>query len=79
MEGADINLSPGTDGIDETLPIREARLRELELTNEALRDLITTTIHDVRNPLTIIIGFSSLLRTEHDISQTQRREFAEFI
>lgn len=72
-------MSPGTDGLDETLPIREARLRELELTNEALRDLITTTIHDVQNPLTVIIGFSSILRAGHDFSQAQRTEFAEFI
>jgi len=53
--------------------------QDLAAANGTLRDIIATTSHDVRNPLTVIIGFAQLLGEERDVSSTERREFAELI
>jgi signal transduction histidine kinase len=35
--------------------------------------------HDLRTPLTIVAGFAELLGSDRDISDTDRREYAERI
>jgi len=63
--------------------IAEVSLRylaeDLAAANGTLRDIIATTSHDVRNPLSVILGFARILREDPDVSSTERREFAEFI
>lgn len=63
--------------------VAEVRLRffakDLASTNGALRDMIATTSHDLRNPLSIIMGFAGFLRSDDDISPEERREFGDFI
>lgn len=63
--------------------IAEVRLRllaqELEIANETLRDMIATTTHDIRSPLTVIAGFAGLLRAEGELSAEDTREFADLI
>jgi signal transduction histidine kinase len=72
-------LSDLTDSV-----VSEVQLRllahELAETNQALRDFIATASHDMRTPLTSILGFSQLLRdSEHRFSPEQRREFVTVI
>ena len=63
--------------------IAEVRLRflaqDLEIANETLRDMIATTTHDIRNPLSVIVGFAGLLRTEGGLSAEDTQEFADLI
>lgn len=63
--------------------VAEVRLRflakDLAATNGALRDMIAMTSHDVRNPLSVILGFAGLLGSDDDLSPRDRQEFAGFI
>lgn len=52
---------------------------DLGATNEALRDLIATTSHDIRSALSVIVGFAALLRRDNDISPEEGKEFADLI
>ena len=44
-----------------------------ELSPEALRRLR----HDLRTPLTVVIGFAELMSAERPLSEEQRRDYAE--
>lgn len=61
----------------------EVRLRflanDLEEANNALRSVIATASHDVRNALAVVKGFAGLLAAEDDISDNERKEFANEI
>jgi K+-sensing histidine kinase KdpD len=72
-------LSDLTDSV-----VSEMRLRlladELGEANQALRDFIATASHDMRTPLTSILGFAQLLRESEDrFSPQQRKEFITLI
>lgn len=55
-------------------------LQELTAVNESLRDFVAVAAHDLRAPLTGVLGFTSLLRERWDrLDDDQRREFIDGI
>ena len=57
-----------------------AALQELKALNQTMRDFVAVASHDLRTPLTSIVGFSSLLDQRWERLQPQeRREFLSAI
>lgn len=50
----------------------EKRTQELLIANESLENFCHTVAHDLRGPLTPILGFADLLLSDHDISLASR-------
>jgi signal transduction histidine kinase len=57
-----------------------AATTELQEANQAIRDFVAVASHDLRGPLTAIIGAATLMRRRwDDLSETQRGEFLGMI
>lgn len=61
----------------------EVRLRfiaqDLADTGDALRKMVATASHDIRNPLAVIKGYAGLLADEDNLTDAERKEFASHI
>jgi Osmosensitive K+ channel histidine kinase len=58
----------------------EARTAELQVANKAIRGFIAVAAHDLRTPLTSIVGFSELLTESWDtVSEEDRKKFVASI
>jgi len=54
----------------------EGANEELQSLNQSLRDFVAVASHDLRAPLTTILGFSSMMSSRwEDIDEKRRREF----
>src|SRR5688572_14038846 len=53
---------------------------ELQAVNQAMRDFVAIASHDLRGPLTSIIGYAELLALQWEaLTEEQRREFVAVI
>lgn len=78
-------------GMTETLRSRERELeeshsrldsanRKLQELNQAMKDFVATAAHDLRSPLTAVLGFSvTLLKSWESVPEDQRRQYLEGI
>jgi signal transduction histidine kinase len=48
--------------------------RDLEAANASIREFVAVASHDIRGPLTVILGMTQILRDDHDSVTAEERE-----